>query len=107
MGKAGYVGPILPRHARFRNVSLPRVDESCSRPLELTETQGMFFMFGSIDFIMGVFVYFCIPETKGMSLEKMDELFGVTEQVKTMEGGDAESEIAKVETIREEQVEDV
>jgi hypothetical protein len=27
---------------------------------------------------MGVFVWFFIPETKGLSLEKMDELFGVT-----------------------------
>jgi hypothetical protein len=27
---------------------------------------------------MCVFVWFFIPETKGLSLEKMDELFGVT-----------------------------
>jgi hypothetical protein len=27
---------------------------------------------------MGAFVWFFIPETKGVSLEKMDELFGVT-----------------------------
>ncbi|KAF5865600.1 hypothetical protein ETB97_003017 [Aspergillus alliaceus] len=26
---------------------------------------------------MSVFVWFFIPETKGLSLEKMDELFGV------------------------------
>lgn len=41
---------------------------------------GMFFMFGSFDFLMGAFVWFFIPETKGVSLEKMDELFGVIEQ---------------------------
>lgn len=36
----------------------------------------MFFLFGSFCAIMGVFVWFFIPETKGLSLEKMDELFG-------------------------------
>jgi hypothetical protein len=28
---------------------------------------------------MWFFVYFLVPETKGISLEKMDELFGVTD----------------------------
>ncbi|WYZ38722.1 hypothetical protein EsH8_III_000636 [Colletotrichum jinshuiense] len=46
---------------------------------------GMFFMFGSFGFAMGIFVYFFIPETKGLSLEKMDELFGVTQMVKNIE----------------------
>lgn len=47
---------------------------------------GMFFMFGSFDFLMGLFVWFFIPETKGISLEKMDELFGVVDQnTKTFE----------------------
>lgn len=31
---------------------------------------------------MMVFVWFFIPETKGLSLEAMDELFGVTEDTK-------------------------
>lgn len=34
---------------------------------------------------MFIFVWFFIPETKGLSLEKMDDLFGVTELVKNME----------------------
>lgn len=41
----------------------------------------MFFLFGTFGWIMGVFVWFFIPETKGVSLEKMDELFGVTKLV--------------------------
>lgn len=45
----------------------------------------MFFMFGTFSFCMGIFVYFFIPETKGLSLEKMDELFGVTHQVKQLD----------------------
>lgn len=39
----------------------------------------MFFLFGTFGWIMGIFVWFFIPETKGVSLEKMDELFGVTQ----------------------------
>jgi hypothetical protein len=34
---------------------------------------------------MFFFVWFLIPETKGMSLERMDDLFGVTELVKRIE----------------------
>lgn len=36
-------------------------------------------MFGSLCILMGIFTWFFVPETKGLSLEKMDELFGVTE----------------------------
>lgn len=46
---------------------------------------GMFFMFGCFDFLMGAFVWFFVPETKGLSLEKMDELFGVIENSKLMD----------------------
>ncbi|KAJ0149866.1 putative quinate permease [Colletotrichum tanaceti] len=62
---------------------------------------GMFFMFGSFGFAMGTFVYFFIPETKGLSLEKMDELFGVTQLVKNI---DEEPE-ARAGNIREQPVE--
>ncbi|KFX94006.1 hypothetical protein V495_07440 [Pseudogymnoascus sp. VKM F-4514 (FW-929)] len=40
---------------------------------------GTYFIFGSFSFAMMIFVWFFIPETKGLSLEKMDDLFGVTE----------------------------
>ena len=46
---------------------------------------GMFFMFGSFDLLMFVFVFFFIPETKGLSLEKMDELFGVVDSNRVIE----------------------
>ncbi|KAG6023197.1 hypothetical protein E4U19_004520 [Claviceps sp. Clav32 group G5] len=55
---------------------------------------GMFFMFGSFDVLMGIFVYVFVPETKGLSLERMDELFGMTETTKQLdtevEGGDGQ-----------------
>ncbi|KND93422.1 Quinate permease [Tolypocladium ophioglossoides CBS 100239] len=46
---------------------------------------GMFFMFGGFDILMGIFVWFCVPETKGLSLEKMDELFSVADTLKKAE----------------------
>jgi hypothetical protein len=34
---------------------------------------------------MFFFVWFLVPETKGLSLEKMDDLFGLTEMVKNIQ----------------------
>ncbi|KAF1913670.1 general substrate transporter [Ampelomyces quisqualis] len=46
---------------------------------------GTFLIYGSFCFIMFFFVWFLVPETKGLSLEKMDDLFGLTEMVKNIE----------------------
>ncbi|EDU49897.1 ProP Permease of the major facilitator superfamily [Pyrenophora tritici-repentis] len=46
---------------------------------------GTFLTYGSFCASMFIFVWFFIPETKGLSLERMDDLFGVTEMVKNME----------------------
>ena len=59
----------------------------------------MFFMFGTFGFCMGIFVWFFIPETKGLSLERMDDLFGITEMVKHVEVEEAQPRPA---SIREE-----
>lgn len=56
-------------------------------------------MFGSFDVLMGLFVWFFVPETKGLSLEKMDELFGMTETVKQL---DAEPETGRPVSIHED-----
>jgi sugar porter (SP) family MFS transporter len=45
---------------------------------------GAFFVFGSFSFIMFIFTWFFVPETKGMFLEDMDEIFGVLEISKRM-----------------------
>ena len=63
---------------------------------------GTYLIFGSFCFSMFVFVWFFVPETKGISLEHMNELFGVTDDgpaadKKSVQGGeyDAASEIGK------------
>lgn len=56
-------------------------------------------MFGSFDVLMGLFVFFFVPETKGLSLEKMDELFGMNETVKQL---DAEPEVGRATSIHED-----
>ena len=46
---------------------------------------GAFLTYGCFCYAMFFFVWFLIPETKGLSLERMDDLFGVTELVKKVE----------------------
>ncbi|KAK1780626.1 general substrate transporter [Copromyces sp. CBS 386.78] len=65
---------------------------------------GTYLIFGSFCFSMFVFVWFFVPETKGVSLEHMDELFGVTDggpaaEKGSVQGGeyDAASEIGKAD----------
>ncbi|KAJ5735754.1 uncharacterized protein N7483_000879 [Penicillium malachiteum] len=41
-------------------------------------TYGAFIFFGIITTIGGVYVYLLVPETRGRTLEEMDELFGTT-----------------------------
>ncbi len=40
---------------------------------------GTYIFFASFCFAMSVFVYFFVPETKGLSLEDMNQLFGAPE----------------------------
>ncbi|KAI1056303.1 hypothetical protein LB507_001926 [Fusarium sp. FIESC RH6] len=61
---------------------------------------GMFFMFGTFDLLMGIFVWFFVPETKGLSLEQMDELFGVVDQQSKLDAEGPEG--ARTPSIREE-----
>lgn len=43
----------------------------------LTMSYGVYFFFASLMIMSVPFVYFLIPETKGIPLERMDELFEV------------------------------
>lgn len=40
---------------------------------------GTYFIYGSFCFAIAVGAFFLVPETKGLSLERMDELFGMTD----------------------------
>ena len=55
---------------------------------------GTYFIYGSFCFAMVGFVLLFIPETKGVSLERMDELFGVVEHLHVKDIGDAAHEDA-------------
>lgn len=61
--------------------------------------QGMFFMFGTFCIIMGIFVFFFVPETKGLSLESMDELFGVVPQGKEADMGERSEDARSVRSV--------
>lgn len=39
---------------------------------------GAFIFFGAITLVGAIYVFFLVPETKGLTLEEMDEVFGVT-----------------------------
>ncbi|KAB8072010.1 general substrate transporter [Aspergillus leporis] len=73
---------------------------------------GTYIIFSCFCFSMGIFVWFFIPETKGLSLEKMDELFGVATAA-TLKSGDVERAVShdqgdkKGEDITETRVERV
>jgi sugar porter (SP) family MFS transporter len=48
------------------------------------EGYGTYLLFGSFSVLMFVFTWIFIPETKGMFLEEMDDLFGVLELAKRL-----------------------
>ncbi|KAL4881457.1 general substrate transporter [Aspergillus karnatakaensis] len=60
---------------------------------------GAYLIFACFCFSMSIFVWFFVPETKGLSLEKMDELFGVTHTNTTKEHPD-DAIVEKSEEVR-------
>jgi phosphate/sulfate permease len=67
-----------------------------------------FYMFAGINILLAAFVWFFIPETKGVTLEEIDTLFGGQNHViggEAMVVGGVEGEkfgVERVEEIREE-----
>lgn len=70
-----------------------------------------YLIFGSFCFSMFFFVWFLVPETKGLSLEAMDELFGVTDhKAPSFEDGSSRADekphpVAEQSEIQREKVE--
>lgn len=50
---------------------------------------GTYFFFASLMVLMGTWAFFFVPETKGLTLEDMDKLFGVPERTGGCSGGDS------------------
>ncbi|KAK5163353.1 uncharacterized protein LTR77_010726 [Saxophila tyrrhenica] len=83
-----YVSEIPTSRLRGLNVALSAATQwlfnfavARATPVMLTTVGkggfGTYFIYGSFSAVMIVGVWFLIPETKGISLERMDELFGV------------------------------
>lgn len=65
-----------------------------------------YLIFGSFCFSMFFFVWFFVPETKGISLEAMDKLFGITDVSDKSVGEDTEAVDRKGEhSVQEKRVE--
>lgn len=47
-------------------------------------TFGTFYFFLVFCLILVVWVYFCVPETKGLRIEEMDQIFGGNQGVEDM-----------------------
>ncbi|KAI0169981.1 general substrate transporter [Hypoxylon sp. FL1284] len=62
-----------------------------------TRGYGTYLIFGSFCVCMFFFVWFFIPETKGVSLEHMDELFGVPPEERAEVPEDSKRDMSKVE----------
>jgi hypothetical protein len=78
-----YASEIFPLDIRMLCVSLTTADTwlgsfiiARSTPYMISDLgYGAYFFFGSILVAMGVWAFFFVPETKGISLEEMDMLF--------------------------------
>lgn len=58
---------------------------------------GTYMFFGTLMVLMGIWAFFFIPETKGLTLEEMDRLFG---------GVGTSGELIDLEKMKVEQMED-
>jgi sugar porter (SP) family MFS transporter len=78
-----YASEIFPLDIRMLCVAITTADTwlgsfiiARSTPYMITDLgYGTYFMFGSFVVVMGIWAFFCVPETKGVSLEDMDALF--------------------------------
>ena len=78
-----YASEIFPLDIRMLCVSLTTADTwlgsfiiARSTPYMISDLgYGAYFFFGAILICMGLWAFFCVPETKGITLEEMDALF--------------------------------
>jgi sugar porter (SP) family MFS transporter len=63
---------------------------------------GTYLFFGSCTILMTIWAYFCVPETKGRTLESMDQLFGATTMSYDNEITEDEVQQEKASAVHEE-----
>ncbi|KAK4938207.1 hypothetical protein LTR10_021280 [Elasticomyces elasticus] len=106
-----YVSEIPSNRLRAYNMSLASFTHwlnnlavSKATPVMLLSTPyKTYFIFGAINVIMAVAGYW-FPETKGISLERMDELFGVVDMSNIEDVGVAAQQDKKAESLEMEDV---
>ncbi|ROW02818.1 hypothetical protein VSDG_01820 [Cytospora chrysosperma] len=84
-----YVSEVPTARLRTLNVAIAAATQwlinfviaRCTLTMLDSMTWGTWILFGTFCSLTFFFVWFLIPETKGMSLEKMDELFGITDDL--------------------------
>ncbi|ORX79278.1 general substrate transporter [Basidiobolus meristosporus CBS 931.73] len=85
-GPIGWIYPseIYPTRVRAKCMSLTTASNWTFNfiiglvvpPLIESINWGVYVIFGACGVLMFIFVYFCVPETKGKSLEQIDHMFG-------------------------------
>ncbi|KAH8154798.1 uncharacterized protein LAJ45_01329 [Morchella importuna] len=86
-----YCSEIFPIGIRMFCVAITTADQwlwsfiiSRSTPYMITSLgYGTYFFFAALMILMGIWSFFCVPETKGLTLEDMDRLFGVPERIES------------------------
>ncbi|KAK6002997.1 hypothetical protein QM012_000842 [Aureobasidium pullulans] len=68
---------------------------------------GTFLFFAAACFLSFLFAWFFIPETKGLSLERMDELFGITEGTKKVDDEEGARDVPPAEDFEGEKTQHV
>ncbi|CCX04332.1 Similar to Probable quinate permease; acc. no. Q2U2Y9 [Pyronema omphalodes CBS 100304] len=99
-----YCSEIFPIGIRMLCVALTTADQwlwsfiiSRTTPYMITGLgYGTYFLFASFMVLMGFWAFFFIPETKGLSLEDMDRIFGVPERAGL---GEKEQQVEQVERV--------
>ncbi|KAL2842007.1 general substrate transporter [Aspergillus pseudoustus] len=102
-----YVSEIFPTHIRSQGVAvgmagyyLADIILLCAGPTAFNTLQWRFFLlFICYSACSAIFVYLYCPETKGRSLEEINEVFG-DQLVANVEDGDKKSEVAHEEELR-------
>jgi len=69
-------------------------------------TYGTFIFFGAFSFMGGLFIWFFVPETKGLTLEEMDDVFGAAKGLAAEDQARQEAIFRRLGLFKDEKSED-